>query len=170
MGRYAEKLKRHLPALLVVLLLLGLFIFVFFIFPPLFITRSDLVDPAQRLTAQNEVRTTALQALAGMVAIGGAYIAYITWKQNRFSAQEQRLADFVKQLRSEYSEVRLAAIDGLQRLALESRTHSQVIRKVRGLHLTGVTPRSWRGRLPRPQHLAVYARLLRSSGDPQGRL
>src|SRR5260370_9802886 len=42
-----------------------------------------------------------------------------------------------------------------------------VISHVRGLHLTGVTTRSWCCRLPRPQHLAVLARLLRSSGDPR---
>src|SRR6266581_7677077 len=48
--------------------------------------------------------------------------------------------------------------------------HAAQITAFRGLHLTGVTTRSWCGRLPRPPHLAVVARLLRLSGDPKLRL
>ena len=44
------------------------------------------------------------------------------------------------------------------------------ITRLRALHLTGVTTRSWRSRLTRPHHLVVLARLLRLSGDPQGGL
>lgn len=122
-------LKRDLLILSVVLALLVLLIFVFFIFPSLFITRSDIGNTAQRLTTQNEVRTTALQALGGIVALCVAYVGYLTWKQDRFSGQEQRLADLIKELGSDHSEVRLVAVNSLGRLAFESRHHSQIIGK-----------------------------------------
>jgi uncharacterized protein YjbI with pentapeptide repeats len=125
-----SSVRRNLLILAAFLALFVLLFFVFFIFPSLFITRSDIGNTAQRLTMQNDVRTTALQAFGGIVALCAAYVGYMAWKQDGFSSQERRLADLIRELGSDHSEVRLAAVDGLGRLAFESKRHSQIIGKV----------------------------------------
>jgi hypothetical protein len=119
-----DGLSRWWPVL-ALLAVVVLFAFVFFGFPLLYVTDGDLPKAAQRLKAQNDVRGTRIQALGGFVALIGAYVAYRSWREDRFTKREERLRDLLAQLESEHHEIRVAAIDGLGRIATESRTYAE---------------------------------------------
>ena len=55
--------------------------------PALLVTVEEVPDAARRLELQNSVRTTLLQAIAGLFLISGAYF---TWRQLQLSRQQLR--------------------------------------------------------------------------------
>ncbi len=58
---------------------------------------------------------------------------------------------------------------GLRQVVVDSAGSLVTVIETWAMQLAGVSTRSWRGRLPRPQHLAVGCRLLRSSAYPRSR-
>jgi uncharacterized protein YjbI with pentapeptide repeats len=64
--------------------LVGVFIFVFAVAPSLLIgTPPKGLSAADELKARNDVRTTLVQALAGLAVAGGLVFTYRTYRQNR---------------------------------------------------------------------------------------
>jgi hypothetical protein len=55
--------------------------------PALLVTAKEVPDVVRRLELQNSVRTTLLQAIAGLFLISGAYF---TWRQLQLSRQQLR--------------------------------------------------------------------------------
>jgi hypothetical protein len=77
--------------------------------------------------SNNEVRTTLLQALAGLVLLGGLYLTYRTFDLNRQGHELDRQGQFterftraIQQLGSDREDVRLGGIYALERVAQDS--------------------------------------------------
>jgi uncharacterized protein YjbI with pentapeptide repeats len=73
-----------------------LVVFAVLIGPWLFTKNLHRLDDAERLKAQNDVRTTLVQALAGLGVAAGVIVAYRTYRQNQIEQERtyrQRLAE-----------------------------------------------------------------------------
>ena len=67
-----------------VLVVVFVFVFVLVLAPPLLIgNHHSGLSAADALKAQNDVRTTLVQALAGLAVAGGLVVTYRTYQQNR---------------------------------------------------------------------------------------
>jgi uncharacterized protein YjbI with pentapeptide repeats len=108
----------------VVLLLACVFASVLF-FPALLVDRTlgpgQRLPPAERVKAENDVRTTLLQGVAGLLLLVGAIA---TWRQLRVSREGQITERFTKAIdqldHAKALEVRLGAIYALERIARDS--------------------------------------------------
>jgi uncharacterized protein YjbI with pentapeptide repeats len=137
--------------------LVGVFVFVFAVAPSLLIGPPPKgLIAADELKARNDVRTTLVQALAGLAVAGGLVVTYRTYRQNRAEqdrtyqlnqteqqrAYERELrareeqdrtyerelyAKAVEQLGHEKAPVRLGALYSLERLAQDKPDRHQVI-------------------------------------------
>jgi Pentapeptide repeats (8 copies) len=95
------------------------------VFPGLLVDRSlrpgQQLLPAERVKAENDVRTTLLQGVAGLLLLVGATA---TWRQLRLSREGQITERFTKAIdQLDYAkslEVRLGAIYALERIARDS--------------------------------------------------
>ena len=108
-----------------VLALLGLAIVVL---PPALADEAGLT-PAERVSAENDVRGTLLQALAGVVLALGLYFTARTFQLNRQGQITERYTKAIDQLGEEAKpDVRLGGIYALERIARESeRDHGPVM-------------------------------------------
>lgn len=89
---------------------LVLLVLVVVVLPPRFTAHRDFDKASEELEAQNDVRTTLLQALAGWVLLLGAYF---TWRQLRVIREGQvtdRYTKAVDQLGSDHLDVRVGGI------------------------------------------------------------
>jgi hypothetical protein len=130
-GRGVEKIQRsrmRQPGVWVALaVVVGvlLILFVLWIGPWLFTRHpsSDLTD-AERLKAQNDVRTTLVQAVAGVAVAGGAIVTYRTFRHtqavDRSRQVSETYAKAVEQLGHDQAPVRLGALYSLASLAQEN--------------------------------------------------
>lgn len=59
--------------------------------PWLFTKNTERLTPDQRLKAQNDVRTTLVQALAGLAVAGGVVVTYRTYRQNQVEQEQNRV-------------------------------------------------------------------------------
>jgi hypothetical protein len=102
------------------------------IFPPLFDPPRDFPSKADALRSQNDVRTTLLQAVGGLLvltsAIIGAYFTLQTLRNTqeqldiaRSSQVTERFTRAVEQLGSNTLDVRLGGIQALARIARDSK-------------------------------------------------
>ena len=112
--------------------LVGVFVFVFAVAPLLLIGHPpNGLSAADKLKAQNDVRTTLVQALAGLAVAGGLIVTYRTYQQSRAEQdrtyERELYAKAVEQLGHEKAPVRLGALYSLQRLAQAKPERSQVI-------------------------------------------
>jgi hypothetical protein len=86
---------------------------------------------ADELKARNDVRTTLVQALAGLAVAGGLLVTYRTYRQNRAEQdrtyERELYAKAVEQLGHEKAPVRLGALYSLERLAQDKPERRQVI-------------------------------------------
>jgi hypothetical protein len=118
---YAERARWPLLTVGFVVLLLGSVL----VFPGLLVDRAlgpgQHLPPAERVKAENEVRTTLLQGLAGLLLLVGAIA---TWRQLRLSREGQITERFTRAIdQLDYGkslEVRLGAIYALERIARDS--------------------------------------------------
>ena len=142
MGGMAEKVREALariaapvqrsPALFGVgLLVLTLIVLAVFVLPPLLVDQQGLTA-SERLKAENDVRSTLLQALGGAVLLAGLYFTARTYQLNRESSARtyeldregqitERFTRAIDQLGDDKLDVRLGGIYALERIAKSSR-------------------------------------------------
>jgi len=70
--------KRHTTMLMLVLLGTAMIVTAVVLLPGLLVPSDQVLDPVHRLELQNEVRSTLLQGLGGVLLVAGAYF---TWRQ-----------------------------------------------------------------------------------------
>lgn len=130
--------------------LVGVFVFVFAVAPPLLIGPPPKgLSAADELKARNDVRTTLVQALGGLAVAGGLVVTYRTYRQNRAEQdrtyqanqteqqhardeqdrtyERELYAKAVEQLGHEKAPVRLGALYSLERLAQDKPERRAVI-------------------------------------------
>jgi hypothetical protein len=107
----------------------GVLVLVVYALPPVLVGPEEDLTTAERLKAENDVRTTLLQALAGAILLSGLYFTGRTYILNREGQVTERFTRAIDQLGSKESlDVRLGGIYGLERIAQESeRDHWTVI-------------------------------------------
>jgi len=110
----------------------GLLLACVLIFPKHLVNRTltpgGALTPSERVKAENDVRTTLLQGVGGLLLVAGAIA---TWRQlhvNREGQVTERFTRAIDQLGSEKLAVRLGGIYALERIAKDSsRDHSAVM-------------------------------------------
>ena len=118
----------------------------------------DIVDAQTRLQLrqaqaklQNDVRSTLLQAMAGLLLVAGAVA---TWRQVQISREGQiteRFTRAIDQVGSEKLDVRLGGIYALERIARNSPADRTTVQFILGAFVRGHTP--WAvGEPAGPQH------------------
>jgi hypothetical protein len=117
--------------------------------PWLFTKNTERLTPDQRLKAQNDVRTTLVQALGGLAVAGGLVVTYRTYRQTKVEQErsyQQRLAEekrrqaeqdrtherelysqAVEQLGHEQAPVRLGALHSLESLGQDQPQRRQTV-------------------------------------------
>jgi hypothetical protein len=117
--------------------LLAVLVLVVVVLPPRFTDHRDFDKPSEELEAQNDVRTTLLQALAGGVLVLGAYF---TWRQLRVTREGQitdRYTKAVDQLGGQHLDVRVGGIYALERIARDSPPDRATLEEVLTAYLRG---------------------------------
>jgi hypothetical protein len=99
------------------------------ILPPL-LARGTFTSDAERLKAQNDVRATLLQALAGAFLLLGLYFTARTLQLNREGQITERFTRAIDQLGDSGVAVRLGGIYALKRIANDSPKDRQTIFEV----------------------------------------
>jgi hypothetical protein len=107
-------------------------VFVFVVAPSLLVGSPPKgLSAADELKARNDVRTTLVQALAGLAVAGGLVVTYRTYQQNRAEQdrtyERELYAKAVEQLGHEKAPVRLGALYSLERLAEDKPERRQII-------------------------------------------
>jgi Pentapeptide repeats (8 copies) len=109
------------------------------VLPPRFTADRHFDQASDELKAQNDVRTTLLQALAGVVLATGAYLTFRQLQHNIQSSREEhdldrqgqitdRYTKAVDQLGSQQLDMRVGAIYALERIAQDSaRDHLTIV-------------------------------------------
>jgi len=122
-----------------------------YVVPPLLANGTFDKDP-QRLKAENDVRGTLLQALAGAFLLLGLYFTARTLQLNREGQITERFTRAIDQLGNEALEVRLGGIYALERIAIDSERDRETIFEVLSTYIRedsrrridpGVLPRSY---------------------------
>jgi uncharacterized protein YjbI with pentapeptide repeats len=133
--------SRRLVFGLLALVVVGvLVVLVLYVAPSLLVGPDDDLSTAEKLKAENDVRTTLLQALVGIALLSGAYFTGRSYFSNRESTMRQfeldregqvteRFTKAIDQLGNRDSlDVRLGGIYALERIARESeRDHWPII-------------------------------------------
>jgi uncharacterized protein YjbI with pentapeptide repeats len=115
-----------------------LVLFALLVGPWLFTKNLHELDDDQRLEAQNDVRTTLVQALAGLAVAGGLLVTYRTYRlaredQERRHQREDRTYErdlytqAVEQLGHEQAAVRIGALYSLESLAQDQSEWRQTV-------------------------------------------
>jgi uncharacterized protein YjbI with pentapeptide repeats len=117
-------------ASLVTLAVVGLLLLVIWVLPPALVRPDGSLTAAERLRAENDVRTTLLQAIAGAILLGGLYFTARTLQINRrtlelnregqITERFTRAIDQLGQQGREKLDVRLGGIYALERIAATS--------------------------------------------------
>jgi Pentapeptide repeats (9 copies) len=100
-------------------------VFVVVVVGPWLLTRfpHEGMTAELELKAKNDVRTTLVQALAGLAVAGGLVVTYRTFRQNRIeqdrSYERELYAKAIEQLGHDHAPVRLGALYSLETLAQE---------------------------------------------------
>jgi Pentapeptide repeats (8 copies) len=121
----------------IVLALIALAVLVFFVLPPLIVSRDDVPNAAQRLKLENDVRTTGVQLLAGAVLALGAFFTARTIRINREGQITERFTRAIDHLGSKELDVRLGGIYALERIARDSRRDHTPIMEVLTAYIAG---------------------------------
>ncbi len=127
-------LKRHLlrprwyiAGSMALFIVVALFIFV--LMPPLIVQDHDFANPSSRVKAENDVRTTGVQALAGLALAIGAVFTAMTLVYNREQQVTERFTNAIDQLdRSRELDIRVGGIYALERIMRDSkRDHGAIV-------------------------------------------
>jgi len=89
--------------------------------PARMVSTTQVPNISERLKLQNDVRTTLVQALGGLVLIGGAYFTWRTIRTNKEGQITERYTRAIDQIGSDKVDVRVGGIFALERIARESR-------------------------------------------------
>jgi uncharacterized protein YjbI with pentapeptide repeats len=118
-------------SLVLTLAVVGLLAVVIWVLPPALVRPDGPLTAAERLRAENDVRTTLLQAIAGAILLGGLYftartlqINTRTLELNREGQITERFTRAIEQLGQQGTEkldVRLGGIYALERIAATSK-------------------------------------------------
>jgi Pentapeptide repeats (8 copies) len=115
-------------AVVALLLLLILVVLVFFVLPALLVTADDVPLASQRLKLQNDVRTTGVQVLGGLVLALGAFFTARTIQVNKEAQITDRFSRAIDQLGRDELDVQLGGIYALERIARDSkRDHGPIV-------------------------------------------
>src|SRR6266536_4518965 len=120
--------------------LLAVLVVVIAVLPPRFTASRHFDKAADELKAQNDVRTTMLQALAGGVLVVGAYFTYRQLRVTREGQITDRYTKAVDQLGSEHLDVRVGGIYALERIARDSPPDRASIEEVLTAFVRGHPP------------------------------
>ncbi|MGW1506813.1 pentapeptide repeat-containing protein [Streptomyces mirabilis] len=96
---------------------------------------GTVVVPQDRLKAVNDVRTTLLQVIGGLVVLFGAYA---TWRQLRVSQEDyvtDRFSRAVDQLGSDKLDVRVGGLHALWRVAEQSARDREAVISIQAAYL-----------------------------------
>jgi hypothetical protein len=115
-----------------------LVLFAVLVGPWLFTKNTEPLNPDQRLKAENDVRTTLVQALGGLAVASGLIVTYRTYRQNQsdqaFGHRQQDrtygrelYAQAVEQLGHAQAPVRLGALYSLESLAQDQPQRRQTV-------------------------------------------
>ena len=108
------------------LLLVGVVVLAIYVVPPALV--SGQLSDAQRLKAENDIRSTLVQLLAGALLLAGLFFTARTLHLNREGQVTDRFTKAIDQLGSEKGDVRLGAIYALERIAWDSeRDHEPIV-------------------------------------------
>jgi hypothetical protein len=130
-ARLAAPVQRSPVLFGVGLLVLSLVVLAVFVLPSVLVDSQGLTA-SERLKAENDVRSTLLQALAGAVLLAGLYFTARTYQLNRESSARtyeldregqitERFTRAIDQLGDDKLDVRLGGIYALERIARSSR-------------------------------------------------
>jgi hypothetical protein len=117
--------------------LVAVLVVVIAVLPPRFTAARHFDKAADELKAQNDVRTTLLQALAGGVFLLGAYFTYRQLRVTREGQITDRYTKAVDQLGREHLDVRLGGIYALERIARDSPDDRATIEEVLTAYVRG---------------------------------
>ncbi len=101
-------------------LALAVILLVFFFVPAWVVTADEVPDAAERESLQNDVRTTGLQLLAGLVLATGAVFTARTYLLGREGQITERFSKAVEHLGHDDVNVNLGGIFALERIARDS--------------------------------------------------
>jgi hypothetical protein len=119
---------------------LVLLVLVVVVLPPRFTAHRTFDKAAEELKAQNDVRTTLLQALAGGVLLLGAYFTYRQLRVTREGQITDRYTKAVDQLGSDHLDVRVGGIYALERIARDSPYDRATIEEILTAFVRGHAP------------------------------
>jgi hypothetical protein len=112
-----------------------LLIFFALVVGPWLFTRGHQLNSEQELKANNDIRTTLVQALAGLAVAGGLIVTYRTYRQNRVEQdrtyERELYARAIEQLGHDQAPVRLGALYSLGRPERSSPRSSTMARGLR---------------------------------------
>jgi uncharacterized protein YjbI with pentapeptide repeats len=120
---------------------------------PQWLVRWELGEPARTLKAAdkakaiNDVRTTLLQGIGGVVILLGAYVTYRQLQTSREGQVTERFTRAIDQLGHGELDVRIGGIYALERIANDSPDDRATIAEVLTAFVRGHAP--WPPRLPR---------------------
>lgn len=114
----------------IVALFVAVALLLFYAVPPLMTRGEEFKSAADRLKAENDIRTAGLQLLAGAVLAFGAVFTGITLVFNREGQITERFTRAVEQLGNERTDVRLGGIYALERIARDSRRDHEPIMEI----------------------------------------
>jgi pentapeptide repeat protein len=100
----------------------GLLVLVLYVFPSALVGPDSNLTTAERLKAENDVRTTLIQAVGGAILFAGLYFTGRSYILNREGQVTERFTRAIDQLGNRESlDVRLGGIYALERIAQESK-------------------------------------------------
>ena len=138
--------RRWLAMVAIAVVVAGLLVMLLVTAPPWFVHDRSL----EGLKAQNEVRTTLLQGLGGMVLLVGAYFTYRQLRTTREGQITERYTRAIDQLGHAELDVRLGGIYALERIASDSPDDRTTIAEVLTAFVRGHAP--WPPRLTGQYH------------------
>ena len=125
-GRWWYRIKRRPFVVAAVIAGLVVLVLALYVMPAVLVVPDDKLTVADRLKAENDIRTTLLQALAGATLLVGLYFTGRTFQLNREGQVTERFTRAIDQLGSDKLDVRLGGISR----SSDSHTHrGSIIRR-----------------------------------------
>jgi Pentapeptide repeats (8 copies) len=118
--RWITRHRRPVVASLSVMLVLLAITLAIFVLPSLFVPVRLVPQPKDRITLQNNIRTTLIQAIGGFVLLAGGYLTWKSIQVNREGQITERFGRAIDQLASSTLHARLGGIYALERIASNS--------------------------------------------------
>jgi hypothetical protein len=124
----------------IVALFLALALVVFFVLPGLMVAGKDLTIAAERIKAENDIRTTGLQFLGGAVLALGALFTGVALIYNRESQITDRFTRAIDHLGHAEQSIRVGGIYALERIARDSHRDREPVMELLITHVKENAP------------------------------